>query len=47
MCASVGRAGVRDNEKKGNMTELYTNLEARKFGKLIKETRKNKVKSKG
>lgn len=38
---------MRDNEKKGNMTELYTNLEARKFGKLSKETRKNKVKSKG
>lgn len=40
MCASGRRAGVSDNEKRGNMTEMYINLEARKFGKLIKETKK-------
>jgi len=38
-CTSGGRR-VGDNEKKDNMTEMDINLEARKFGKLIKETKK-------
>lgn len=40
MCSSVGRAEVRDSEKKGNMTEIYINLEDRKFEELIRETSK-------
>lgn len=37
VCAS-GEGG--NEKKKGNMTEMDINLEARKFGKLIKETKK-------
>lgn len=40
MCSSVGRAEVWDSEKKGNMTEIYINLEDRKFEELIRETSK-------
>lgn len=34
-------------KKKGNMTEMDINLEARKFGKLIKETKKESSKKQG
>lgn len=47
MCSSVERAGVWDSEKKGNMTEIYINLEDRKFEELIRETSKLQNKKQG